>query len=171
MGFNNLAVSLSLGAMGQRKQMLKILTAFGITEFTVPLIGAYLGKNISTLIVEYSQWLGPSLLILLGIYTFFSVRDNYRDQLKLADKLTSWKGLLFLAIGLSFDNLIVGFSFGIVGITPLTLALTIALFSVSFAAIGLVVGEKLKKEFSELSVRVTGILLIILGLLTWVGWI
>ncbi len=69
---NNLTVSLSLGAMGQRSYQTRILLVFGVFEFMLPLIGVWLGQQISSRLVSYTDWLGPLLLAILGAVTVFS---------------------------------------------------------------------------------------------------
>lgn len=162
---NNLTVSLSLGAMVQRCYQARILLVFGAFEFMVPLIGVWLGQQMSSRLVSYTDWLGPLLLGILGAVTLFSaVRHTRANREKLAEAVTSWWGLITLSTGLSADNLVVGFSLGLGGVKPLTLALTIMLCSVLFAWVGLMLGQRIKRNYEREGAALSGVLLILLAL-------
>lgn len=167
---NNLTVSLSLGAMGQRRYQARILLVFGAFEFMVPLIGVWLGQQMSSQLVGYTDWLGPLLLGILGAVTLFSaVRHTQSNREKLSEAVTSWWGLITLSAGLSTDNLVVGFSLGLGGVKPLTLAITIMLCSVLFAWAGLTLGQRIQRNFEREGAALSGILLILLALWLMAG--
>jgi len=164
-GLNNLMVSLSLGAMGQRRRQARILLVFAAFEFMVPLLGVWLGQQVSGRIAAYTEWLGPGLLIALGLITMHSaMRASKNDRKKLAQAVTSWWGLITLSAGLSADNLVVGFSLGLDGVKPLALAFTIMLCSVLFAWVGLMLGQRIQRNYERESRALTGVLLILLAL-------
>jgi putative Mn2+ efflux pump MntP len=161
---NNLTVSLSLGAMGQRRYQARILLVFGVFEFLMPLLGAWLGQQISSRLVSYTDWLGPLLLGMLGVVTLLSaVRGTQSDREKLAQAVTSWWGLITLSAGLSTDNLLVGFSLGLGDVKPLTLAFTIMLCSLLFAWLGLTLGQRIKRNFEREGAALSGVLLVLLA--------
>ena len=170
-GANNFTVALTLGGMGQRKRQGRILLAFGVFEFFVPLIGVWLGQQASKTFADQASWIGPTLLALLGLVTIFTARRSRKDRQALARTVTSWLGLIILSAGLSIDNLIVGFGLGLGGISPLALATTIACCSVSFAWLGLLVGHRVHKNYEVAGNLTTGVLLLVLAGATLAGWI
>lgn len=171
-GLNNLSVSLSLGAMGQRSRQARILLVFAGFEFMVPLLGVWLGQQLSGKMAGYAEWLGPALLIVLGAITIVSATGSSRyERDKLAKAVTSWWGLITLSAGLSSDNLLVGFGLGLGGMKPLALAFTIMICSVLFAWAGLNLGHRIQRNFKRAGALASGALLILLAVAMIVGWL
>ncbi|MEE4637448.1 MAG: manganese efflux pump [Wenzhouxiangella sp.] len=168
---NNLVVALALGVMQQKRHRARILLVFGAFEFLVPLIGVWLGSTLAGALAEHTEWLGPVLLISLGLFTLFSARASGQDREKLAQSVTTWQGLVMLSAGLSLDNLLVGFSLGLGGTAPLLLAGTILIFSVSAAALGLQIGHRVQRHYEAIGAAVSGVLLIGLGAAMLAGWL
>lgn len=169
-GSNNLAAALALGAIGAGNYRWRIVSVFGFFEFFIPLVGIWLGISAARLIQDLVSWLGPALIIILGVWTMFSGILNERKFYNLADYVTSWAGLIMLGAGLSVDNLVVGFSLGLVNSKALPVAVTIMVFSVIFTLVGIKIGEISKKRWERTAEITTGILLILLGLISAKGW-
>lgn len=170
-GANNLTLSLTLGSMGQRHRRFRIVSVFAFFEFTVPLVGVWLGREVSTAISGDASWIGPALLAGFGIFTVITSSRSRKDRRMLAEAVTSWKGLAGLSAGLSVDNLVVGFSLGLDGIPPLALAVTVMCFSVVFSWLGLHVGHLVKKDYGTAGTALTGVLLILLAGASMAGWV
>ena len=166
-GANNFATALALGSLGQEARRGRILMVFALFEFTVPLVGIWLGQRMSEMVAGHAHWLGPALLAGLGVWTIFEATRDTRSQEKLARWLTSWRGLLILSAGLSLDNLVVGFGLGLGGFDPLTLASVIMFCSVAFAWIGLEIGGKARRNYETISEFVAGVLLIAVAAADW----
>lgn len=162
-GSNNLATALALGAMGQAVRTWRILIVFCCVEFTVPLAGVWLGGQLSSFLAARTGWLGPLLLIGLGIVSIRAAASESISPERLFTAVTSWTGLLLLSLSLSADNLLVGFSLGLAAARPLLVAATIALFSTSFAWFGLRLGGRLNLLWGRLAGQGAGVLLILLG--------
>ncbi len=170
-GSNNLAAALALGAVGAGERQYRIALIFGLFEFSIPLVGIWLGSSAAASIETHVSWLGPVLLIGLGAWT---VRAGIRytpDDERMILSLTTWRGLVLLAAGLSADNLIVGFSLGLARANPLVVAGTIALFSVTFTLIGIRLGDTARRHWEQPVQIAAGILLIVLGCINAVGWV
>lgn len=164
---NNMSFALGLGALGTSRYHIRILTVFTITEFTIPLVGLLIGKLLSSVIADYASIIGNLILISLGIYTVFTaLREKKRESV---DYLTSFKGLILIALGLSTDNLLVGFSLGLRDVSPFKLAFFIAFCSMTFTFIGLKSGKYIRKNLSKYIEALAGILLIILGIFNYFG--
>ena len=170
-GANNLTVSLTLGAIGQRKRQGRILLVFAGFEFLVPLIGVWLGQQMSVALAANTAWLSPALMAGLGVVSLFSAFGSSRDREKLARIVTSWHGLIALSAGLSVDNLVVGFGLGLVGISALAMATTVMCCSVAFAWIGLQVGHRVRRDYEAAGAAITGALLIALAGASLAGWL
>lgn len=170
-GTNNLAAALALGALGEIRRRWRILLVFAVFEFSVPLVGLWVGQVTSEAVSGRIDWLGPLLLTGLGIWTLFEARRKTGEQAVLARWLTSWQGIVVLSAGLSVDNLVVGFSLGLGGLSPLAMALTIMSFSVLFSWIGLEIGARSRRSYETPTEIMSGLLLLGIAWADWVGWI
>ncbi len=159
-GSNNFATSLALGALGQKVRRWRVVFVFGVFEFCIPLVGLMLGQRASQKFAGLLDWLGPMLLALLGGWTVYSALRTREDAKRLASRATTWMGLTVMSAGLSIDNLIVGFSLGLGNVQPLLVAVTIAVFSMTFALIGLHLGHRAREGHRRLTAAATGVLLI-----------
>lgn len=168
---NNLAVALALGSLGQIERRGRIVLVFGVFEFTIPLIGIWLGNQVSGQIDSLAGWLSPVLLALMGLWTVrASLREHIADE-ELVRRLTTWRGLVFFSLGLSIDNLVVGFSVGLRGQSPVLVASVIASFSMVFSWLGLEVGSRWEHRWENQIQFIAGVLLIGLALVSWFGWL
>lgn len=175
-GSNNLAVALALGALGQAQRRFRIMLIFGLFEFFVPLLGIWLGSTTAETIGLHTNLMGAVLLVGLGLYTGISgVHHQSEDEKlekdeKLARQVTQWHGLVFLAAGLSADNLVVGFSLGMGQANPMAVAFTIAFFSVLFTWAGIRLGSEYRRNWERGAKIGAGGLLVGLGLACGLGW-
>lgn len=167
-GSNNLAVALALGANGQEERRSRIALVFGAFEFAVPLVGIWLGEATATRIGSAAGTIGATLLIAIGAWTVVSGIRNKRDD-HIADRTTTWPGLVTLAAGLSVDNLLVGFSLGLDNADPLAVASTIAVFSVGFTLGGISLGARSARQWEQTAKIGAGTLLTALGVATATG--
>ncbi|WP_029034462.1 manganese efflux pump MntP family protein [Salinimicrobium terrae] len=167
---NNLAFAFGLGALGTSKYHLRILVIFTLTEFTIPLVGLLIGRLISSLIADHASIVGSLILVGLGIYTIFSSLKDRNKKDTSIEYITSIKGLVLIALGLSVDNLLVGFSLGLREVNPLRLALFIAFCSMVFTFAGLKGGKYIKNNVGKYVQVFAGIILIVLGALNYFGF-
>lgn len=168
-GANNLATALALGALGQDKRRWRILSMFAVFEFSVPLLGLWLGQLASEYIAAQAGWLGPLMLAGLGVWTLFEATRRTSEQASLARWLTSWRGLVVLSATLSLDNLVVGFSLGLGGVGPLLMATIIMVFSVAFSWAGLEIGARSRRSYETPTELFSGLLLLGLAWADWTG--
>lgn len=167
---NNLAFAFGLGALGTSKYHLRIVLIFTIIEFIIPLMGLLIGQYIGSFIDNYADLIGSVILVGLGIYTIVSSFKSNKKTNESLEYITSVKGLLLIALGLSTDNLLVGFSLGLGDVNPLKLAFFIAFFSMVFTFVGLKSGKYIKSTFGKYVQIFAGVLLIILGMINYLGF-
>ncbi|MER2998734.1 manganese efflux pump [Pontibacter populi] len=170
-GSNNLAAALTLGTLGQVERRWRIFLVFGVFEFLMPLLGVWAGEKASTVVGEVGSVLSVLVLLGLAVLAFYAAIKPAKTDRKLADKLTTWKDLVLLELGLSLDNLLAGFGIGLghVNISPLLLAATIAAFSVLYTWLGLNVGRKVTVKWQNFAQTGAGVLLCLLAALSWFG--
>ena len=171
---NNFAVAIGLGALGHGRHRWRIAAVFGFFEFLVPLLGLWLGHEMSAMLQQRSPWLAASLLLALGFWAIWdavtaSQRDMQRKERFYRRALSSWMGLVVLAAILSVDNLLVGFSLGVEAVAPLFLAAFISLFSVVFTLLGLHIGHLGRLHWEKTAQVLSGLLFVGLGMYLWGG--
>ena len=151
----------------------------------MPLLGLAIGYAASLAISAVMHYVGPSLLIAVGLW---EVVEETRERLVKrkgssispvkssttsvapVEKSSSWQQQLLLAMSVSLDELAVGFSLGTLtigrSVNPLFLCLLIGLQGFLMTLVGLVLGRTLRarlravKDWSEL---LSGVLLVGLG--------
>ncbi|MFW5869717.1 MAG: manganese efflux pump MntP family protein [Planctomycetota bacterium] len=171
-GANNLGAALALGAMGQVARRRRIVLVFAVFEFAMPLVGIVLGQTLTKTFGGAVVWVSPAVLIWLGLWSVFKAICRPRDQAKLAEKLTTWRGLVLLELGLSSDNLGVGFSLGLTSeINPFALASVIAVFSASYGYFGLRIGDRARRHWEQYAQIGAGVVLIGLAAAMVIGWL
>ncbi|WP_162055661.1 manganese efflux pump MntP [Pontibacter pamirensis] len=170
-GSNNLAAALAIGTLGRQARRWRVLLVFGVFEFGMPLVGYWIGEQASTLVGEAASAL--SVLILLGLagVAFYAATRPASTDEKMARRLTTWKGLVVLELGLSLDNLVAGFSLGLRPgeLSPLLLAAAIAAFSVFYTWLGMWAGGKLAARWQNYAEACAGVLLCALAGMSWFG--
>jgi len=169
-GANNLATTLTLGALGEYPRRWKIIPIFGFFEFLVPLIGMWVGKELSDELADKGVWVAAALLATLGVTAIYSGwRGSSKDDV-FSKRLTSLPGLVILAAGLSIDNAIVGFSLGLKNAEPLVVAATISIFAMAFSWLGLKLGNEATRKWERYTQIGAGALLLGLAVATAMGW-
>ncbi|WP_045221920.1 manganese efflux pump MntP [Desulfonatronum thioautotrophicum] len=169
-GFNNFAVALTLGAMGQAPYRYRVMFVFGVFEFMIPLLGIHLGLAASRTIGLHANTIGAVLLFGIGLFAVFGGLRNNQFNERMARLVVTWSGLLMLAAGLSLDNLMAGFSLGLNNVQPLLLAGFIAFFSVSFTWLGMVLGRESRRSWERISKISSGTMLMVLAVAVGAGW-
>lgn len=170
-GSNNLAVALALGSLGQAARRFRVMLVFGLFEFFIPLLGIWLGGSLARSIGLETQGISAALLVVLGLLAVTGGMLKGEDHEHLARRVTNWGGLVILAAGLSTDNLLVGFSLGLSRVNPLSVALTIMVFSVVFTWAGMHLGRVSRRNYEKGARIGAGVLLVALGIANWFGWI
>lgn len=170
-GSNNFAVALALGALGQVKYRYRVMFVFGFFEFVVPLAGIMLGTAVTESIGWQTNIVGAAILFGLGLVTVIGGIRNPRNDELLARRIVQWDGLIVLAAGLSLDNLIVGFSLGLGKVQPFLLAAAISFFSVIFTWLGMQFGRESRRRWERTAKIASGVLLMLLGIASGVGWL
>jgi len=163
-GANNLAASLALGALGQARRWPRVALVFGAMEFTVPLVGIWLGRQASRWLGAVAAWLGPALLIGMGVWVATSPLRDRRTTKREARSVTTWGGLIALSFGLAIDNVVVGFSLGLGEVDALLTAGVIAAAAVVFSIAGLHLGQASRRGWETAATVASGIALAAIGI-------
>jgi len=160
LGIDTLMVAISLGAAQIRGKMAIALT-FAVTEGVMPLMGLVVGRAVSRIMGHGTVSLAGLLLIVLAVWLIFFDRDD--DRLGSDRRLTGWP-LVVMAVGISLDEWVAGFSVGLVGVPVLLTAGFLAVQAFLWTVLGMTFGSRLIPYLGEWTERLPGILLGFLGI-------
>jgi manganese efflux pump family protein len=162
-GANNFAAALGLGALGQARHWPRIALVFGTMEFAVALGGIWLGRQAAMWLDALAGWLGPALLIAVGLWVASAPWRGVGRARREAAALTNWPGLLGLAAGLSIDNVVVGFSLGLGGADAWLAASIIGVAAMVFAIAGVRLGRASRGAWETPATVAAGAIMIAVG--------
>ena len=135
-----------------------ISITFSIFQFTMPIIGYYLGNILSNRIINYQTYFSSILLITIGI---LMIKENNINEL---DSKLNYGELFILAIATSIDALVIGISFSFIKTNILTSSLIIGIITFTICLVGYFLGGLFNKKYHQYSNYIGGITLIILGI-------
>jgi manganese efflux pump family protein len=168
---DNLAVAMALGALGQIQQKWRIALMFGIAAFIIPLVSIWIGREIAVFLEDNLNWIGSLLLGIVGGWMLVTAFRREEEQTDLVERVTTWGGLVLLAGSTSIDNLIVGLSLGMQGRPAFAIAILSAGFVVAFTLLGIRIGDAAHRHWEKYATIAAGVMLILLAIATWAGWI
>jgi putative Mn2+ efflux pump MntP len=164
LGLDTLSVALALGLAGLApRHRLRISLLFAGFEAAMPLIGVALGTPLGRAIGSIADYAAAGLLIALGAYMLIS-KDDEQDRL-LSLTQGGLFGALALGVSISLDELLIGFSAGLLRLPIAALVIAIALQAFVFTQVGLRLGEQGRDSLGELTEKLAGLLLIAVGVL------
>lgn len=119
-----------------------------------------------------ASWLAPALIAALGLWTLAStLRHNGTGDEQLRRRTGSTGALLFYALGLSMDNLAIGFGLGTRDFDPLLTAAVIAATVFVFVQLGLALGSMAHRHWERRAKLGSGALLLLLAGAMAAGWL
>jgi putative Mn2+ efflux pump MntP len=162
-GLDNFAASIGLGTAGVTNRLrLQIGVVFGLFEGGMPVIGLLIGHKTAHAIGGSAHYVGGGLLIAAGAYALLAERLG-KKQSSAGSPGRSTTALVVIGLGLSIDNLVVGFALGSVHVALWTAAVVIAAVSVTLSLVGLEFGRRLGSRFGEWGEAIGGLVLIGVG--------
>lgn len=161
LGFDALIVSASLGLRKEPKYKMNIALVFAAAETLMPIAGMIIGGALGHVFKGAISAVGALLLIGVAIYFLFFDRDA-DDDFALGQPLAGWP-LITVAVGISLDELAVGFTAGLMQAPIMLTILLIATQSFTFSMIGVTFGAKLKPLLGEWAEKAPGVVLGLMG--------
>ena len=132
--------------------------SFAIFQFSMPIIGYYLGNILSSRIINYHSYFSSILLIILGI---LMIKE---EKLNEVNNKLDYKELILLSIATSIDALIVGLSFSFNHTNIFLSSTIIGIITFIVCNIGFNLGKILNKKIHQYGNIIGGITLIIIGI-------
>jgi putative Mn2+ efflux pump MntP len=157
----------ALGAAGipkrERLRTSLILTAF---EAGMPLVGFLGGAAIGAAIGGWANYLAAAVLAVIGVLMLRSgdAEDDDERKVQLLESARGWP-VLVLGLGISVDELAIGFGVGLLRLPLLLLIGLIAVQAFLAAQLGMRLGSRLAENARQAAGRIAGLLLILAALL------
>jgi manganese efflux pump family protein len=171
LGLDNFAVAIALGSLGAANKRWRVLVMFAFLAFIFLMIGILGGSFFSRQMETEITWLGAILLGLLGLWTIYEGFKNGSEQEEMAERATSWQGLLMIGFGASLDKLVVGFSLVLRNEPALLVGFTVMTIVLGMTYLGMRLGSKAHRRWERWATVAAGFLLICLGIGTGLEWI
>lgn len=165
LSFDTFAVSVSSGLTIRHirfLQAVKIAFTLAVFQSLMPLIGWFLGNQVSGYIANYDHWVAFGLLSVLGLkMAFESLKtDKENSNFNPLNLLV----LLGMAVATSIDALVVGVSFALIEINIFWSILIIGVVTFLVSMIGMLFGKKVGGSLGKKMEIIGGIILIGIGL-------
>jgi putative Mn2+ efflux pump MntP len=159
LGLDTFAVSAALGASGARIAKWRLSLLFASFEMTMPLVGLLLGRGLGAVLGEAADYVAIGALALLGIWL---IADE-EGEANVADRLSGTRGalpLFLLGLSISMDELAIGFTIGLLGLTIWLAIVLIGAQAVLVTQLGLRLGTRLSEALREGAERLAGVALL-----------
>jgi manganese efflux pump family protein len=164
LGLDSFAVATAIGAAQATtaSQRLRISLILVIFEGGMPLIGLGLGSMLAHGIGVAAGYLAA--VIVSGIGAWMLLSDGQDEEAK-ASHITASRGLALigLGVGISVDELAIGFSIGLTRLPVISVIAAIAFQAFTATQLGLATGAKIAGRWRERTERLAGITLVVLG--------
>lgn len=182
LGLDTLGVSISLGIKSRRDDIATgngkkvqfpawLISAilFSLAETFMPLLGLVIGYATSLVISNFIHVVGPLILIGVGLWELLEESHEYFKKKKLsglhtfqykepAEEQFQWRRQLLLALSISLDELVIGFSLGaiavshvsVVSVDPFVICILIGIQGFLMTLIGITLARMLRTRLRNL---------------------
>ena len=162
LGLDTFGVAVALGIAGlPREHRLRISLLFAGFEAAMPLIGVALGAPIGHAIGGTADYIAAVLIAALGLYMLLTDADQDDRLLSLTRR--GLPGAALLGIGISLDELAIGFSAGLLRLPIPALVIAVAAQAFILTQIGVRLGGRVGERMREGAEKLAGAALIALG--------
>jgi manganese efflux pump family protein len=157
------AVSISTGLNRQPSplQIIRLSSAFGFFQFAMPLIGWFVGRQVSLYVGAFDHWIAFGLLLFVGGKMLYESRSKRSEE----DKTDPTRGamLLVLSLATSIDALSVGLSLAFLQVSILVPSMIIGVITFALSAVGAGFGSRIGRRWGVWAEVAGGCVLILIG--------
>lgn len=168
------ALSLTISSPDTRhKLILRYISVVAFFHLIMPIIGWFIGDGIAPLLGGYGSKVASIIFLLLGGKTLWDALSHRGDESAKMPRLLSIVTILILALMLSIDALVAGFSLGFiefrVAALPMVWSLVVGATVVGLVTfcvtwLGFFIGSRISPLLGRVAPAVGGVMLILLGL-------
>ena len=175
LGLSNFAAAIGIGFAGiDAGARIRVGIVFGIFEAGMPILGLVLGRSLAGPLGHAAHWAGGGLLIATGGYALIRAA---RDGAAPPGRASSGTGqdrqrtgrLIVTGLGLSIDNLAVGFALGAYRVGLALAAAVIGAVSVAMTLAGLELGARIGARAGQRGELFGAVILIAVGIAVAAG--
>jgi len=160
--FDTFAVSAAIGLGGLAKRdRLRISLLFSAFETAMPILGLLMGRALGGAIGGVADGVAIAVLAALGVWMLIERDDVPAERIAGRHGI----GLLALGLGVSLDELAMGFTIGLLGLSVWVAIVLIGVQAFLAAQLGLRVGRHLGETLRERAEQAAGIALLGLAIL------
>ena len=167
LGLDTFALAAALGLAGlAARDRLRITLVFTAFEAGMPIAGLLIGRAAGSALGEWATYGAIGLLVLIGVLMIRPGRDETGESRRL-QLLASARGFAVLSLGfsISVDELTVGISAGLLGLSLLVTVLWVGVQAFVATQVGLRIGGRFSEEIRERAEWIAGVALILVALL------
>jgi len=165
LGLDTFAVSAALGLQGlPRRERLRVSLLLSGFEMTMPIVGLLIGRGLGAAIGSVAPYIAGAALIGLGGYMLIAEESGETEKVA---SFSTRSGLALFALGLSIslDELAMGFTIGLLGLSIIAAVVLIGAQAFVVAQLGLRLGKRLGEAAREWAERLAALALLGLGAL------
>ena len=166
LGLDTFALAAALGLAGLTgRARLRVALVFTTFEAGMPILGFLVGRVAGGFLGEWAGYVAIAFLLVAGALLLRPPADEEGEQRRL-NMLARAHGFAILVLGLSIslDELTVGFSAGLLGLSLLVTVIWVGVQAFLATQLGLRLGERLGEEIHERAEWVAGVALIAVAL-------
>jgi putative Mn2+ efflux pump MntP len=154
LGLDTLAIAIALGLQGQRP--LRPALLFVVFETTMPLVGIVIGRVVGLWFEIPAVFLGGLILLVVGLHTVREARHRENEVHPFA--LDSLRGIILAGIGISMDEIAIGFPLGALRLPVAAVLGAIAIQTFLVTMGGILIGRKINQRLGRQTSRFAGTL-------------
>jgi putative Mn2+ efflux pump MntP len=160
-----LAAALGVAGLGGRDRI-RVSVVFTAFETVMPVIGILVGRAAGQVLGDRAEYGGIAFLFVAGLLLLWPAKNDDAETRRL-NLLTHARGWAVLGLGMSisFDELTIGLSAGLIGLSIVVTILWIAIQAVVATQLGLRLGSRLGEAARERAEWVAGAMLIVVALI------
>lgn len=140
---------------------------FGVFHLTFPILGYFAGTTITEFVASVAPWIAFILLAVIGLNMIRESLENEDEEV--VDEF-SIREVLLLALATSIDAFAIGITFALLNtniiVPAIVTGITVCIISIS----GILIGRKLGDYFGDKFLILGGVVLILIGLKTLLGF-
>jgi len=152
LGLDTLGISIALGLQGQRP--LRPALVFVAFETAMPLIGIVIGRVAGLWFEALAAYLGGLILLAAGFHTIREARYRGSEVQRFA--LNSLRGTILAGLGISMDEIAIGFPLGTLRLPIVSVLGAIAIQTFFATAGGIILGRKIGQKLGMQTSRLAG---------------
>jgi putative Mn2+ efflux pump MntP len=166
LALDTFALAAALGVAGlEGRDRTRVTVVFTAFETVMPVIGILVGRAAGQFLGDRAEYGGIAFLVLAGLLLLWPAKDQDAETRRL-NLLTHARGWAVLGLGMSIsiDELTIGLSAGLMGLSIVATVVWIAVQAVAATQLGLRLGSRLGEAARERAEWAAGAMLIVVAL-------